>query len=61
MTQTAQSHSLVLLSEPAKGLTIKECEAEVAENINLVLSLFDSMNKLGEALRKLNYLIGRKS
>ena len=54
MTQTIQPRSEVTLSKTEKGVNQTE------DNKKLLLSLFDSMNKLTETLNRLNYVIQRK-
>jgi len=58
MTQTIQPRSLGYLSEAEKNLTINKPEAE--DNMSLLLSVFDSLNKLHEKLNRLDYVIQRK-
>jgi len=58
-SKTTQSSSLVTLSEPGKDLSINKGETE--DNIDLLLSVFDSLNKLHEKLNRLNYEIQKKS
>jgi len=47
MTQTLQ---------PRSGVTLNEVE----DNKKLLLSVFDSMNKLNEAVNRLNFVVQRK-
>ena len=47
MTQTLQ---------PRSGVTLNEIE----DNKKLLLSVFDSMNKLNEAVNRLNFVVQRK-
>ena len=56
--QTIQPHSQVFLNEPGKNLTANMPEAE--DNMALLLSVYDSLNKLYEKLNKLNFVIQRK-
>jgi len=58
MTQTIQPCSWAVLNKADMGLTKNKPEAE--DNGKLLLSVFDSMNKLYEKLNRLNYLIQRK-
>jgi hypothetical protein len=58
MTQTVQSRSCAYLDETRRNLNINKPEAE--NYINLLLSLFDSLNTLCEELSRLDYLIRRK-
>jgi len=54
MTQTVQ---------PRSGATLNEVEKDVAQtedNIKLLLSLLDSMNKLSETVNRLNYAVQRQ-
>jgi len=57
ITKTTQTVSWVSLSEAGKDLSIKPEE----DNIDLLLSVFDSLNKLYEKLNRLNYEIQRIS
>jgi len=59
MTQTVQFSSWASLSEAGKDLTINKPEKE--DNISLLLSIFDNLNRLYEKLNKLNYVIQRKN
>jgi hypothetical protein len=54
MTQTIQPRSEVTLSKTEKDLNQTE------DNKKLLLSLFDSMNKLTETVNRLHYVIQRK-
>ena len=47
MTQTLQ---------PRSGVTLNEVE----DNKKILLSVFDSMNKLNEAVNRLNFVVQRK-
>ena len=58
MTKTVQSRSSVLLNETGKDSIINEPETE--DNMSLLLSVFDSLNNLYQALYKLDYTITRK-
>jgi len=58
MTQTVQSRSYVLLNYSRKDLNRKP---EAEDNISLLLSVFDSLNKLYENLNRLNYIVQRKN
>jgi hypothetical protein len=58
MTQTTQSCSLVSLNDPDKDLTKNKLESE--DNVDILLSVLDNLNKLYEMVNKLDYLIERK-
>ena len=58
MTQTTQPRSLAYLSEPEKTTNRSIPEAE--DNITLLLSVYDSLNKLCERLSRLEYALKRK-
>jgi hypothetical protein len=66
LTKTIQSGSWVSLDDADKNQTM--CELKTADNMTLLLSLFDSLNTLCEKLSKLYYekkkknmeLIGKK-
>jgi hypothetical protein len=57
MTRTTQSGSLVSLNDPGKDLTKKKPESE--DNVDLLLSVLDDMNKLYETIKRLDYLLER--
>jgi hypothetical protein len=57
ITQTTQHRSLASLSKAGKDLSKKLEE----DNIDLLLSILDSLNKLYEKLDRLNYEIQRRS
>jgi hypothetical protein len=59
MTQTTQSCSMASLSDPCKNLTKNKPESE--NNMDLLLSIFDELNKLYEMINRLDYLIERKN
>jgi hypothetical protein len=59
MTQTIQSGSCALLSETGKNFTISKGEEK--DNINLQLTAFSNMNRLCEAINKLNNVMKKKS
>jgi hypothetical protein len=59
MTRTIQPCSWAYLSEAEKNLTLIKPETE--DNVMLLLSVFDSLNKLCEKLNRLNYIIQRKN
>jgi len=54
MTQTIQPNSWATLSSVEKELNPED-------NKKLLLSVFDSMTKLSEAVNKLNYVVQRKN
>jgi hypothetical protein len=54
MTQTVQPHFSALLGERGKDLTGDKGETE--DDINILLSVYDSLNNLSEALRRLDYV-----
>jgi hypothetical protein len=60
MTQTIQPCSCALLIKADKDLTINK-ESEAEDNMSLLLSVFDSLNKLCEKLCKLDYVLKRKN
>jgi len=57
MTKTIQPRSWTLIDNIGKDLTVKKTEPE--DNMGLLLSVFDSLNKLCEKLSRLNYLLER--
>jgi len=57
MTQTTQPRSWAKLSEVGKDINLKP---ETENNMDLLLSVFDSLNNLCESLSKLNNAIERK-
>jgi hypothetical protein len=57
ITQTKQSGSFVSLNDPGKDLTKNKPESE--NNLDLLLSVFDDMNKLYDMIKRLNYLLER--
>jgi hypothetical protein len=59
ITQTTQTRSLALISKSEKGLT--KDKLEVDDNMVLLTSVFDSLNKLYETLSRLDNVIQRKS
>jgi hypothetical protein len=59
MTQTTQSCSLASLNDPDKDLTKNKPESE--NNADLLLSIFNDLNKLYEMINRLDYLIERKN
>jgi hypothetical protein len=58
MTQTTQPRSWAFIDGKRKDLPDKGGESE--DNLSLLLSVYDSLNKLGERLNKLDYLLTRK-
>jgi len=58
MTQTTQSCSWASFNKAGKDLSINIPETE--DNMSLLLSVFDSLNKLGERIRSLDYVLKRK-
>jgi hypothetical protein len=59
MTKTVQALSWAYLSKEGKNLNTDKPEAE--DNKNLMLPVFDSLNKLYESLNKLDYVLKRKT
>jgi len=59
MTQTKQPRSLAYLSESEKNPDKNTPETE--DNMALLLSVYDSLNKLCDRLNRLIYLLKRKS
>jgi hypothetical protein len=59
MTQTTQPCSWASFYEADKDLTIVRTGIE--NNRNLLLSVFDSLNKLSDELSRLDYELKRKS
>jgi hypothetical protein len=59
MTQTTQSRSWASINEAGKDLTIDKTETE--DNTGLMLSVFDSLNKLSDTLSRLDYALERKN
>jgi len=59
MTKTTQPRFLASLSEPGKDLTIDKPETE--DNMSLLLSVYDGLNKLTEKLSRLDYVLKRKN
>jgi len=54
MTQTIQPRSEVTLTKTENE------QNQTEDNRELLLSLFDSMNKLSETMNRLNYVVQRK-
>jgi len=59
MTQTTQFRSWASLNEADKDLTIDKTETE--DNMSLLLSVFDSLNKLNDNLSRLDYVLKSKN
>jgi hypothetical protein len=57
MTRTVQFHSSALLDETGKDLTKDRVEA--GDNLSLLLSVYDDLNKFYEALIRLDYVIDK--
>jgi len=58
MTKTVQIHSSISLNEAGKNL-IKD-KPETENNMSLMLSFCDNINRLCENLNKLSYVIQKK-
>jgi len=58
LTHTVQSRSVASLSEAGKDQVTDEAEAE--DNMNLLLSVCDSLNNLCDRLSKLDYVLNQK-
>jgi hypothetical protein len=58
MTQTAQSRFWAYINKAGKDITADKPETD--DNINLFISVIDSLNKLYGVLSRLNFIIDRK-
>ena len=62
MTHTTQARSWASLSKPGKDLTTDKDKPDKPEdNIDLLLSVFDSLNKLNDNLSRLDYVLKSKN
>jgi len=62
MTHTTQARSWASLSKPGKDLTTDKDKPDKPEdNIDLLLSVFDSLNNLYEKLNRLHHEIQKRS
>ena len=59
MTQTKQHRSLPNIKESEKK--IEKIIPETEDNMTLLLSVYDSLNKLCDKLSRLNYLLGKRN
>ena len=58
MTHTIQPRSLAFLNERGRGSAINNPETET--NINLLFPVIESLNKLSEALSRLDYALKKQ-